>query len=45
MPAGQEKVTLRLDRDVLSWFKAQGEGYRHQMSSILRAYKKAHEGA
>ncbi len=45
MPAGQENVTLRLDRDVLSWFKAQGKGYQQRMSSILRAYKKAHEGA
>ena len=45
IPAGEENVTLRLDRDVLSWFKAQGKGYQQQMSSILRAYKKAHEGA
>ena len=45
MPTGQEQVTLRLDRDVLSWFQAQGKGYQRRMSSILRAYKKAHEGA
>ncbi len=45
MPTGQEQVTLRLDRDVLAWFKEQGEGYQRRMGSILRAYKKAHEGA
>lgn len=45
MPAEQEIVTLRLDRDVLTWFRAQGEELEKRVNSALRAYKKAHESA
>ena len=37
------QLTLRLDSDVLSWFKAQGKGYQTRMNSVLKAYKEAHE--
>ena len=37
------QLTVRLDADVLSWFKAQGKGYQTRMNAILRAYKEAHE--
>ncbi|MBI5304375.1 MAG: BrnA antitoxin family protein [Chloroflexi bacterium] len=36
------QVTLRLDRDVLSWFKTQGRGYQTRINSLLRAYMEAH---
>jgi uncharacterized protein (DUF4415 family) len=36
------QVTLRIDHDVLEWFKAQGQGYQTQINSLLRAYMKAH---
>ncbi len=39
------QLTVRLDADVLSWFKAQGKGYQTRMNAILRAYKEAHESA
>jgi len=29
-------TTLRLDADVLAWFKAQGKGYQTRMNDILR---------
>jgi uncharacterized protein (DUF4415 family) len=29
-------VTLRLDADVLAWFKAQGRGYQTRINSALR---------
>jgi uncharacterized protein (DUF4415 family) len=32
-------VSLRLDADVLEWFKAFGPGYQTRINSILRAYK------
>ena len=35
------QVTLRIDRDVLDWFKAQGQGYQTQINSLLRAYMEA----
>lgn len=37
------QLTLRVDADVLGWFKAQGQGYQTRINSILRAYKEAHE--
>ena len=37
------QITLRLDRDVLEWFRNQGKGYQTRINEILRAYKKAHE--
>ena len=42
MPEGKEKVTLRVDRDVLRWFKAQGRGYQSRMNAVLRSYVTAH---
>ncbi len=37
------QLTLRLDADVLDWFKAQGRGYQTRINSVLKAYKAAHE--
>lgn len=37
------QLTVRLDADVLSWFKAQGRGYQTRINSVLKAYKEAHE--
>lgn len=34
-------IALRLDADVLSWFKAQGPGYQTRINAVLRAYKDA----
>ena len=31
-------VTMRLDADVLDWFKAQGQGYQTRINQLLRAY-------
>ena len=39
------QLTLRLDSDVLDWFRAQGRGYQTRINSILRAYKEAHGGS
>ena len=38
MPAGKRQVTLRIDADVLDWFRAQGKGYQSGMNAVLRAY-------
>ena len=37
------QVTLRIDEDVLSWFKKQGTGYQTRINSLLKAYKEAHQ--
>jgi len=45
-PVGRKsQITLRIDADVLEWFRAKGTGYQSQMNAILRAYKDAHEKA
>ena len=42
MPENKIPVTLRLDRDVLAWFKAHGRRYQTRMNAVLRAYVHAH---
>jgi len=37
----KRSVSLRVDADVLEWFKAQGRGYQTRMNAVLRAYKDA----
>jgi uncharacterized protein (DUF4415 family) len=37
----KELVSLRLDQDVLEWFKAQGPGYQTRINSVLRAFRDA----
>ena len=38
----KQQITLRLDADVLDWFRARGTGYQTQINSLLRAYMEAH---
>ncbi|MBX9631231.1 MAG: BrnA antitoxin family protein [Burkholderiales bacterium] len=40
----KEQVTLRLDAEVLAWFRAQGKGYQTQINRLLRAYMEARRG-
>jgi uncharacterized protein (DUF4415 family) len=35
-------VTIRLDTDMLDWFKAAGPGYQTRINSILRQYMVDH---
>ena len=43
LPAAPRKaaISLRLDADVLDWFKAQGGGYQTRINAVLRAYMEA----
>ena len=36
-------LSLRIDSDVIEWFKQQGAGYQSRMNALLRAYMEAHE--
>jgi len=38
----KSQVTLRIDADVLSWFKSQGKGYQTSINALLKEYMKAH---
>ena len=35
-------LSLRIDADVIDWFRGQGAGYQSRMNALLRAYMKAH---
>jgi uncharacterized protein (DUF4415 family) len=39
---GKKQVTLRVDGDVLGWFRHQGPGYQTRINQLLRAYMDAH---
>lgn len=43
MPPGKSSVHLRIDSDVLEWFKAQGKGHLTRMNAVLRSYADAHK--
>ena len=34
-------ISLRVDQDVLEWFKAQGAGYQTRINAVLKAYRDA----
>jgi uncharacterized protein (DUF4415 family) len=38
MPRRKAHASLRLDADMLDWFKAQGRGYQTKINAILRSY-------
>jgi len=43
MPRRKETVTMRLDAELLEWFRSE-RGYQTRINAILRAYMKAHAG-
>ncbi|MFZ2855677.1 MAG: BrnA antitoxin family protein [Rhodocyclaceae bacterium] len=42
-PAVKRQVTLRIDPDIVDFFKASGQGYQTRINAVLRSYVKAHE--
>lgn len=38
----KEQLTIRVDRDVLDWYKRQGPGYQTRINALLRAYMQEH---
>lgn len=41
LPEPKQSVHLRLDRDVIAFFKRQGKGHLTRMQAVLRAYVEA----
>lgn len=37
-PTAKKAISLRVDEDVLSWFKASGPRYQSRINAILRSY-------
>lgn len=41
---GKVATSIRIDDDVMGWFREQGKGWQTRMNAVLRAYAKAHGG-
>jgi uncharacterized protein (DUF4415 family) len=44
IPTAKVATSIRVDGDVMDWFKTQGRGWQTRMNAVLRAYAKAHGG-
>ena len=44
IPPAKSAISLRLDTDVLAFFKAQGRGYQTRINAVLRSYMEAQQG-
>jgi uncharacterized protein (DUF4415 family) len=44
-PAIKQPISLRVDEDVLSWFKAQGPRYQSRMNAVLRSFMTQRTGS
>jgi len=38
----KKQLTLRVDGDVVDWYKKQGRGYQTRINTLLRAYMEEH---
>lgn len=38
IPEAKKNISIRIDTDVLEWFKSRGRGYQGRMNAILKAY-------
>ncbi|MGO9454357.1 MAG: BrnA antitoxin family protein [Candidatus Binataceae bacterium] len=45
LPERKVPISLRMDREVVEWFKAQGRRYQSRMNAVLKAYVQAHRKA
>jgi len=43
LPQRKRSISLRVDPDVLEWFKHQGRGYQTRINQVLKAYVNAHQ--
>ena len=41
----KSQITLRIDTDVLQWFKETGKGYQIRINSLLRTYMEESKNA
>ncbi len=42
LPEHKVPITIRLDPDVLIWFRSAGKGYQTRINAVLRTYMEAH---
>jgi uncharacterized protein (DUF4415 family) len=44
MPEPKDRLTIRVDHDVVEWLKKRGRGYQTRINAILRSYMEAQSG-
>ena len=45
IPPKKTAISIRVDEDVLDYFKKQGQGYQRRMNAVLRSYMDQTSGA
>jgi len=40
VPPRKQAISIRLDQDLIDYFKAQGPGYQRRINAVLRSYVK-----
>ncbi len=43
-PQAKQAISLRIDQDVLDWFRGGGAGYQTRMNAVLRAFVESQRG-
>jgi uncharacterized protein (DUF4415 family) len=43
-PQPKQAISLRIDQDILDWFRNGGPGYQTRMNAVLRAFVDAQQG-
>lgn len=43
LPQPKQPISVRLDTDVIEFFKSKGRGYQTRINAVLRSYMKAHQ--
>jgi uncharacterized protein (DUF4415 family) len=43
-PQPKQAISLRIDEDILAWFRDGGPGYQTRMNAVLRAFVDAQQG-
>jgi uncharacterized protein (DUF4415 family) len=41
MPEPKDRLTIRVDHDIVQWLKKRGPGYQTRINAILRSYMEA----
>ena len=42
-PTKKDRLSMRLDHDILEYFKHKGKGYQTLINAVLRSYYEAHK--
>lgn len=45
LPPAKQDIHIRLDGDILDWFKARGRGYQTRINAVLRAFVQSRQRA